>query len=171
MILEKYMGETIHRTVDKVETPEDKQLIIGDALSMPFEDKQFDFVIASHIGEHIDDPVVFCSELRRVAKSGYIETPGPLTEFFLPSLAHKWTVTRKGSTILFKKNNRKEPFSKLFYSIFYLNRDGYNFKTIKSNNPILKFINFILIKIWVLLPRTYIRIVWKDELIAETIEQ
>ncbi len=103
VILEKYMGETIHRTVDKVETPEDKQLIIGDALSMPFEDKQFDFVIASHIGEHIDDPVIFCSELKRVAKSGYIETPGPLTEFFLPSIAHKWTVTRRGTIICFKK--------------------------------------------------------------------
>ena len=171
VILEKYMGETIHRTVDKVETPEDKQLIIGDALSMPFEDKQFDFAIASHIGEHIDDPVLFCSELKRVAKSGYIETPGPLTEFFLPSIAHKWTVTRRGTTICFKKNYRKKPFSKLFYGLFYLNRDGHDFETIKSNNPILKFLNFFLNKIWVFLPRTFMRIVWSGELSAKVIEK
>ncbi len=126
---------------------------------MPFKDNQFDFVIASHIGEHIDDPVIFCSELKRVAKSGYIETPGPLTEFFLPSIAHKRTVTRRGTTIYFKKNYRKKPFLKLFYGLFYLNRDGHDFETIKSNNPILKFLNFFLNKIWVFLPRTFMRIV------------
>jgi len=167
VILEKYMGETIHRTVKKVEKPEDKQLIIGDALEMPFSNKQFDFAIASHIGEHVDDPVKFCSELRRVSKSGYIETPGPLTEFFLPSIAHKWTVTRKGSTIYFKKNYRKKPFSSLFYSIFYLNREDHDFETIKSNNMILKIINYFLIKIWVYLPNSYMRIVWKEELSAK----
>lgn len=170
LILEKYLGETIHRTNQNVKTPPDKQLIVGDALSMPFKDKEFDFVIASHIGEHIDDPVKFCSELRRVAKNGYIETPGPMTEFFLPSIAHKWTVTRKGNIIFFKKNLRVKPFSKLFYSIFYLNGDGNDFETLKSNSLILKFLNFILVKIWIYLPRTYMRIVWHDELAAKIID-
>ncbi len=170
IILEKFMEETIHRTNNNVKTPEDKQLIIGDALFMPFTDKKLDFAIASHIGEHIDDPIKFCSELKRVAKSGYIETPGPLTEFFFPSVAHKWTVTRKGSIIYFKRNYRKKPFSKLFYSIFYMNRNGYEFETIKSNNPILKMINFLLNKMWVFLPRTYMRIVWRDDLSAKILK-
>ncbi len=170
IILEKYLQDTIHRTNQKVKRPTDKQLIVGDALFMPFYDKELDFAIASHIGEHIDDPVKFCSELKRVAKSGYIETPGPLTEFFFPSCAHKWTVTRKANTIYFKRNLRKKPFSKLFYSIFYMNRYGYEFETIKSNNLLLKGINFLLIKIWVFLPYSFMRIVWKDELSAKVVE-
>ncbi len=169
VILDKFMGKTIHRTNQKVEVPEDKQMIIGDALLMPFRDKEFDYSIASHIGEHIDDPIQFCSELKRVAKKGYIETPGPLTEFFLPSIAHKWTVTKRGSTIYFKKNSRKKPFSKLFYSVFYLNRDGYDFETIKSNNALLKLSNVLLNKIWVFLPLTYMRIVWDGKLSAKII--
>ena len=171
VILEKYLGETIHRTNQIVKTPTDKQLIVGDALSMPFKNKEFDFVIASHIGEHIDDPVKFCSELKRVAKNGYIETPGPLTEFFLPSIAHKWIVKRKGNIIYFKKNHRVKPFSKLFYSIFYLNGDGNDFGTIKSNSLILKVFNFLMVKIWIFLPFTYMRIVWNEELSVKVIDE
>ena len=41
----------------------------------PFADKQFDFAICSHTLEDIRDPLWVCSELRRVAKRGYIEIP------------------------------------------------------------------------------------------------
>jgi SAM-dependent methyltransferase len=41
----------------------------------PFTDKEFDFVVCSHVLEDVRDPVFVCSELVRVAKSGYIETP------------------------------------------------------------------------------------------------
>ncbi|MBK9798506.1 MAG: hypothetical protein IPP56_01845 [Bacteroidetes bacterium] len=37
--------------------------------------------MASHIAEHIEEPEKFCSELQRVAKAGYIETPGAFSEF------------------------------------------------------------------------------------------
>lgn len=41
----------------------------------PFRDKQFDFVICSHVLEDVRDPLWVCSELMRVAKKGYIEVP------------------------------------------------------------------------------------------------
>jgi glycosyltransferase involved in cell wall biosynthesis/SAM-dependent methyltransferase len=170
IILEKYLGETIHRTIQKIEIPEDKNLVIGDALFIPFTDKKFDFLIASHIGEHIDDPVKFCSELNRVTKQGYIETPGPLTELLLPSLAHKWIVTRKGTLIKFRTNKRNKPFSAFFYSVFYLNQDGHDFKTLKSNNLFLKSINFLLAKIWPFIPYAYTKLIWKEELSARVID-
>ncbi len=53
------MGETIHRTNQKVEVPDDKELVIGDVLTIPFKDKEFDFLIASHIAEHIDNRLNF----------------------------------------------------------------------------------------------------------------
>jgi len=46
----------------------------------PFPDKYFDFAICSHTLEDLRDPVWVCSELVRVSKAGYIETPSRLYE-------------------------------------------------------------------------------------------
>ena len=42
---------------------------------LPFKDKEFDFVIASHVIEHVKDVKTFLSELERVSSKGYIELP------------------------------------------------------------------------------------------------
>lgn len=47
---------------------------------LPFRDKAFDHVIASHVLEHTDNPVKACEELQRVASRGYIETPSQWLE-------------------------------------------------------------------------------------------
>lgn len=46
----------------------------------PFSDKEFDFAVCSHTLEDVRDPVWVCSELVRVARAGYIETPSRLEE-------------------------------------------------------------------------------------------
>ena len=46
----------------------------------PFKDKEFDFVIASHVIEHVEDVDFFIKELQRVAKKGYIEVPTKLED-------------------------------------------------------------------------------------------
>ena len=43
--------------------------------SLPFEDKEFDFVIASHVIEHVQDIEFFIKELQRISSKGYIELP------------------------------------------------------------------------------------------------
>jgi SAM-dependent methyltransferase len=40
-----------------------------------FRDKEFDFVICSHLLEDVRDPLFVCEQLIRVAKRGYIEVP------------------------------------------------------------------------------------------------
>jgi hypothetical protein len=40
-----------------------------------FRDKEFDFVVCSHVLEDVRDPIFVCSQIQRVAKAGYIETP------------------------------------------------------------------------------------------------
>ncbi len=57
-----------------------KYFIRGDACSMPFPDSSFDFIIASHILEHVADPEHFLKELTRVSRDGYIEVPTPLAD-------------------------------------------------------------------------------------------
>ena len=42
---------------------------------LPFRDKEFDFVIASHVIEHVEDFQFFIKELERIAHKGYIELP------------------------------------------------------------------------------------------------
>lgn len=48
---------------------------ICDREPWPFADDQFDFVVCSHTLEDVRDPVWVCSELRRVARAGYLEVP------------------------------------------------------------------------------------------------
>ena len=42
---------------------------------MSLNDNEFDFVIASHVIEHIEDFEFFLKELERISKKGYIELP------------------------------------------------------------------------------------------------
>ena len=45
---------------------------------LPFKDKEFDFVIVSHVIEHVDDFEFFIKELERISPKGYIELPSRL---------------------------------------------------------------------------------------------
>ena len=47
---------------------------------LPFKDQEFDFVIASHVMEHVEDVEYFIKELERVSKKGYIELPTKLED-------------------------------------------------------------------------------------------
>lgn len=66
----------------------DRLAVFGDASKMPFKDKAFDFVIASHILEHMADPETFLKELQRIGKAGYIETPNAIFERLHPYNIH-----------------------------------------------------------------------------------
>ena len=59
---------------------------------MPFKDKEFDFIIASHVAEHVEDISFFFNELARVGKKGYIEVPTRLEDnlVFENKKAHVW---------------------------------------------------------------------------------
>jgi len=162
VLIDKHPGKTIHRTTQEIVIPSGKEFIVGDALSMPFEDKSFDFVIASHIAEHVDDPEKFCIEMSRVGKKGYIETPGPLTEYLLPTKSHKWIVTKKGCKLYFQENKVTKSFFPLFFRFFYLNRDGYIENTWKTSNRILIILNLLLVKLWAHIPYAYTCMEWND---------
>jgi len=84
----------------------DRPSLIGRGEALPFKDKCFDFVIASHVVEHSSDPEHFLNELQRVAKAGYIETPDALMERINPYWDHRSEITaRKGVLIVKKKPN------------------------------------------------------------------
>lgn len=161
VLLERFLDETIHRTSQNVLIPSDKEFVVGDALQMPFADNSFECIITSHIAEHVDDPIIFCKELIRVANSGYIETPGPLTEYLMPNKAHKWIVYKKGSRLIFRTNKITKSFCAPFFRLFYLNREGYVDKTWHTKNIFWIILNFVVQKIWLITPFAYTRFEWK----------
>lgn len=54
----------------------------------PFDDNEFDYVICSHVIEHVDDVEAFCSEMFRVASSGYLEFPTVYYEYLYNFRVH-----------------------------------------------------------------------------------
>ena len=59
---------------------QDKKFIRLTEKKLPFKDKEFDFVVASHVMEHVEDVDFFIKELERISKKGYIELPTMLED-------------------------------------------------------------------------------------------
>ena len=95
---------------------------------LPFKDKEFDFVIASHVIEHVDDFEFFIKELERISSKGYIELPTRLGDnlVFENRNDHIWWFCYDDTTnklIASKKNQLIDPFitvsmAKLFEETF-----------------------------------------------------
>ena len=70
----------------------DKLFVKLDNKTLPFQDKEFDFVIASHVIEHVEDVNFFIKELQRVSSKGYIELPTILEDnlVFENKKDHRW---------------------------------------------------------------------------------
>lgn len=86
----------------------DRPLILGLCEELPFKDKSFDFIIASHVLEHTDNPEKFLAELMRVGKAGYIETPEGWFEKMCAFTYHRLEVSAdKGKLFIRKKPSWK----------------------------------------------------------------
>ena len=83
--------------------------------NLPFADKEFDFVIASHVIEHVEDFEFFIKELERVSIKGYIELPSRLGDnlVFENKNDHIWWFVyddEKNQIIASKRNQLIDPF-------------------------------------------------------------
>ena len=68
----------------------DRPLFDADAAAMPFADGAFDYVICSHVLEHVPDPSAVIAELTRVASAGYIEVPEAAAAKLIDFPTHLW---------------------------------------------------------------------------------
>ena len=106
----------------------EKKFVKIERKNLPFEDKEFDFVIASHVIEHVDDFEFFIKELERISSKGYIELPSRLGDnlVFENKNDHIWWFCFddvSNQLIASKKNQLIDPFitvstAKLFEEIF-----------------------------------------------------
>ena len=89
----KYAG-TICDVQDLSNFYKDKKFIKLNDKKLPFKDNEFDFVIASHVMEHVEDIDYFTKELERISKKGYIEVPTKLEDnlVFENEKDHLWHI-------------------------------------------------------------------------------
>ena len=106
----------------------EKKFIQIKEKNLPFKDKEFDFVIASHVIEHVEDFEFFLKELERISTKGYIELPTRLGDnlVFENITDHIWWFTYDDTNNLIiasKRNQLLDPFitvamAKIFEKIF-----------------------------------------------------
>ncbi len=106
----------------------EKKFIKINEKRLPFKDKEFDFIIASHVIEHVEDFEFFIKELERISSKGYIELPSRLGDnlVFENKTDHLWWFLYddvNGKLLVSKKNQIIEPFitvatAKIFEKIF-----------------------------------------------------
>ena len=108
----------------------DKNFVRLDGKKLPFEDNHFDFVIASHVLEHVKDYKFFINELERVSSKGYIELPTKLEDnlVFENKKDHLWQMDfdDDNSRLLISK---KLQFIEPILTVSMLNKFRKNFKS------------------------------------------
>ena len=105
-----------------------KNFIKISGKKLPFKDKEFDFVITSHVIEHVEDFEFFVKELERISSKGYIELPSRLGDnlVFENENDHIWWFCFDDVSNIIsasKKNQLIDPFitvsmAKLFEEVF-----------------------------------------------------
>jgi SAM-dependent methyltransferase len=81
----------------------DRPTVLAFTEKLPFADDTFDFVIASHVLEHSDQPEKFLSEIQRVAKAGYIEVPDAFFERLGTYSCHRSEITDRDGVLMIRK--------------------------------------------------------------------
>lgn len=138
VIVEKFLDNNYDRCGDVKVYPH-QTLVHADGENLPFQDKEFDYVICNQVLEHVDNPEKFIRELTRVAYRGYIETPSLIGEFLFPKESHKWVILDIDNKLVFFEkihmpSNYANDYGELFlnylayqslpYKLLWLNSDG-----------------------------------------------
>lgn len=132
VLLEKDFDEEEAREqrgrTSELETSKPTIFYTGDRF--PFEDNEFDYVICSHVLEHIkeEDMPGFVSELQRVAKKGYVEFPTICYEYLYNFKVHKTFLLERDGKVFYIAKGRTElqaffPIQKIMYHSLHLGYD------------------------------------------------
>jgi SAM-dependent methyltransferase len=118
VLCDKFIADNTERSGGDDVVVDKRPFVIADGLALPFKDRSFDYVIASHILEHVDDPYKFVGELTRVAKRGYIETPSELGEKVFGWPFHRWIIRCENDTIVMRPRPGDSPFADYFHKMY-----------------------------------------------------
>jgi SAM-dependent methyltransferase len=141
LLTDRYIEPTHHRS-DQLRV-DGKPFFLSTVEHLPLADKSVDFVYCAHVLEHVDDPLAACSEIVRVGRRGYVETP-TLAKDMLFGWArgmHKWHLMSISDKLLFFEYAERQlegvrsiAWSDVIFShnyhpmqgLFYRNQDLFN---------------------------------------------
>lgn len=66
-----------------------QEVVFYEGGRFPFDDRAFDYVICSHVLEHVENVPAFVAELTRVAPRGYLEFPTVFYEYLYNFRVHR----------------------------------------------------------------------------------
>jgi ubiquinone/menaquinone biosynthesis C-methylase UbiE len=119
-----------------------RPFVLADTNHLPFADKAFDFVVASHVLEHSTDPARFLDELQRVARAGYIETPHAFLEQIIPYGVHSLIVGADGNRLIITKKPEAIPNARLYKDFYAQVAPSRAFRKFYKDNNDLFFLCF-----------------------------
>lgn len=101
VLLDRYVdaahaGQRSGRAEARISRP----MFDADASRMPFADGVFDYVVCSHVLEHVPDPAAVIAEIIRVGDAGYIEVPEASSAKILDFPSHLWWCRLDGTTLV-----------------------------------------------------------------------
>lgn len=137
VVVDKFTDTNYHRSGD-IKILKKQKFVAADGENLPFKDDEFDYVISCHVLEHVEDPVKFLSEIFRVGKRGYIETPSLIGECLAPRASHKW-ILHEHNDKLYLVDKKKLGFTYGYYLgdliQEYLPKHSIGFKIAERTHP------------------------------------
>lgn len=104
----------------------EKPIFYYDGNEFPFKNKEFDYIICSHVIEHVPDVELFLCECFRVGKKGYFEYPTIYFEFINNITVHLNIQKYNFKTKCFYFNSKKEFFVDSFLPVQQFLSEGMN---------------------------------------------
>lgn len=97
-----------------------REIIFYEGGRFPFKDHEFDYVICTHVLEHVDNVDEFVSEITRVANKGYVEFPTVYYDFIYNFPEHITLLLYKNNTVFWIPKeesglNGFKPINEFFY--------------------------------------------------------
>ena len=106
VLCDKFIVDPTERAKRMEVVIDERPFVVGDAMRLPFQSNSFDFLICSHLIEHVEDPAQVLSEIQRVSKRGYIETPSRVHEKICGFPYHRWFVSTQDGKLVFEEKVR-----------------------------------------------------------------
>ena len=102
VLLDRYLGDEFAAQRSGSRSAEvSRPMFDADAADMPFADNAFDYVICSHMLEHVTDPAAVIGELCRVGRAGYIEVPEAASAKIVDFPSHLWWCELRDGVLTF----------------------------------------------------------------------